>query len=99
MRDYGEKYNLVLENVDTFRLSYAKTLKLWRERFLERWPMIAPLGYDDEFKPQVDLLPELLRSRLCRRLDRRGHLPVPQAGLRAARPKQNPRTFGPGGFF
>tara|TARA_R110002020_G_scaffold247826_6_gene461854 strand:+ start:204 stop:1439 length:1236 start_codon:yes stop_codon:yes gene_type:complete len=50
MREYGEKYNLVLENVDTFRLSYAKTLKLWRERFLERWPMIAPLGYDDEFK-------------------------------------------------
>ena len=21
-----------------------------RERFLERWPMIAPLGYDEEFK-------------------------------------------------
>ena len=50
MREFGEKYNLVLENVDTFRLSYAKTLKLWRERFLERWPMIAPLGYDEEFK-------------------------------------------------
>ena len=50
MKDFGDKYNLVLENVDTFRLSYAKTLKLWRERFLERWPMIAPLGYDEEFK-------------------------------------------------
>ena len=50
MKDFGEKYGLVLENVDTFRLSYAKTLKLWRERFLERWPMIAPLGYDDEFR-------------------------------------------------
>ncbi|MCS6758307.1 MAG: cyclopropane-fatty-acyl-phospholipid synthase family protein [Candidatus Devosia euplotis] len=50
MREYGEKYDLALENIDTFRLSYAKTLKLWRERFLERWPMIAPLGYDDEFK-------------------------------------------------
>jgi len=50
MREFGEKYNLVLENVDTFRLSYAKTLKLWRERFLERWPVIAPLGYDEEFK-------------------------------------------------
>ena len=50
MNEFGEKYNLVLENVETFRLSYAKTLKLWRERFLERWPMIAPLGYDEEFK-------------------------------------------------
>ncbi|WP_332687970.1 cyclopropane-fatty-acyl-phospholipid synthase family protein [Devosia sp.] len=50
MQEFGEKYDLVLENVETFRLSYAKTLKLWRERFLERWPMIAPLGYDEEFK-------------------------------------------------
>ncbi|SEQ57311.1 cyclopropane-fatty-acyl-phospholipid synthase [Devosia sp. YR412] len=50
MQEFGDKYGLVLENVDTFRLSYAKTLKLWRERFLERWPMIAPLGYDEEFK-------------------------------------------------
>jgi cyclopropane-fatty-acyl-phospholipid synthase len=50
MKEFGDKYNLVLENVETFRLSYAKTLKLWRERFLERWPMIAPLGYDEEFK-------------------------------------------------
>ncbi|MGV8833320.1 MAG: class I SAM-dependent methyltransferase [Devosia sp.] len=50
MREYGEKYDLVLENVDTFRLSYAKTLRLWRERFLERWSMITPLGYDDAFK-------------------------------------------------
>lgn len=50
MREFGDKVGLVLENVETFRLSYAKTLKLWRERFLERWPMIAPLGYDEEFK-------------------------------------------------
>jgi cyclopropane-fatty-acyl-phospholipid synthase len=50
MKEFGEKYGLVLENVETFRLSYAKTLKLWRERFLERWPMIAPLGYDEVFK-------------------------------------------------
>lgn len=50
MREFGEKFGLILENTETFRLSYAKTLKLWRERFLERWPMIAPLGYDEEFK-------------------------------------------------
>ncbi|MBU1307680.1 MAG: cyclopropane-fatty-acyl-phospholipid synthase family protein [Alphaproteobacteria bacterium] len=50
MREFGEKYGLVLENIDTFGLSYARTLRLWRERFLERWAMIAPLGYDEEFQ-------------------------------------------------
>jgi cyclopropane-fatty-acyl-phospholipid synthase len=50
MREFGEKYGLVLENVENFGLSYAKTLRLWRERFLERWPVIAPLGYDEKFK-------------------------------------------------
>ncbi|WP_245895202.1 SAM-dependent methyltransferase [Devosia submarina] len=50
MREFGEKYGLVLENVENFGLSYAKTLRLWRERFLERWPVIAPLGYDENFR-------------------------------------------------
>ncbi|MFC0011383.1 SAM-dependent methyltransferase [Devosia nitrariae] len=50
MKEFGDKVGLVLENAEHFRLSYAKTLALWRERFLERWPMIAPLGYDEHFK-------------------------------------------------
>jgi len=50
MKEFGDRYGLVLEKVETFGLSYARTLKLWRDRFLERWPMIAPLGYDEEFK-------------------------------------------------
>ena len=50
MQEFGDRYGLVLENVETFRLSYARTLRLWRERFLERWPMIAPLGYDEFFR-------------------------------------------------
>ncbi|HTN60132.1 MAG TPA: cyclopropane-fatty-acyl-phospholipid synthase family protein, partial [Devosia sp.] len=50
MQQMGDKFGLILENTETFRLSYAKTLKLWRDRFLERWSMIAPLGYDEEFK-------------------------------------------------
>ncbi|MBF0678922.1 MAG: class I SAM-dependent methyltransferase [Devosia sp.] len=50
MAEFGEKYGLVLENVETFGQSYARTLRLWRERFLERWPMIAPLGYDEQFR-------------------------------------------------
>ncbi len=50
MREQGNRVGLVLENVENFRLSYAKTLRLWRERFLERWNVIAPLGYDEQFK-------------------------------------------------
>lgn len=50
MREFAEKSGLVLENVDCFRHSYAKTLRLWRERFLERWPEIAKLGYSEAFK-------------------------------------------------
>jgi len=50
MKEQGERVGLELENTELFGLSYARTLKLWRDRFLERWPMIAPLGYDEQFK-------------------------------------------------
>jgi cyclopropane-fatty-acyl-phospholipid synthase len=50
MREQGTMAGLVLEAVENFRLSYAKTLRLWRDRFLERWPMIAALGYDEAFR-------------------------------------------------
>ena len=29
---------------------YGHTLRLWRERFLENWDEIVPLGFDDTFK-------------------------------------------------
>jgi len=50
MREQGKRVGLLLENVQNFGLSYAKTLALWRERFLERWHVIAPLGYDEAFR-------------------------------------------------
>ncbi len=50
MREQGEKVGLVFENVEHFRLSYARTLRLWRDRFLECWPEIARLGYDEQFR-------------------------------------------------
>jgi cyclopropane-fatty-acyl-phospholipid synthase len=50
MKEQGDRVGLVLEDVETFRLSYAKTLRLWRERFLECWPEITKLGYDEEFR-------------------------------------------------
>ncbi len=50
MLEQGSGVGLVLENKENFRLSYAKTLRLWRERFLKNWSEIAPLGFDEEFK-------------------------------------------------
>jgi cyclopropane-fatty-acyl-phospholipid synthase len=50
MRDQGEKVGLVLDTFECFRLSYAKTLALWRERFLDRWSEIKKLGYSEEFR-------------------------------------------------
>jgi cyclopropane-fatty-acyl-phospholipid synthase len=50
MREQGERVGLVLEQVENFRHSYARTLRLWRERFLERWNEITKLGFDDHFR-------------------------------------------------
>lgn len=33
-----------------FGLDYARTLKLWRERFEEKWHEISPLGFDERFR-------------------------------------------------
>ena len=35
---------------ETFGLHYAKTLALWRLRFLENWPVIKTQGFDEAFK-------------------------------------------------
>jgi cyclopropane-fatty-acyl-phospholipid synthase len=35
---------------DGFGMDYARTLAIWRERFLARWPEIAPLGFDERFR-------------------------------------------------
>ena len=50
MQEQGDKAGLVLEHVETFPLSYAKTLRLWRERFLERWQSVKELGYSEDFR-------------------------------------------------
>ncbi len=50
MAEQGKKVGLMLENVELFRLSYAKTLRLWRERFLERWSVIQKMGFDETFR-------------------------------------------------
>lgn len=50
MKEQAERVGLTLEGQELFGLAYAKTLRLWRERFLERWEQIAPLGYDEQFR-------------------------------------------------
>ncbi|HVY51029.1 MAG TPA: cyclopropane-fatty-acyl-phospholipid synthase family protein [Devosia sp.] len=50
MLEQGKRVGLMLENVQNFGLSYARTLALWRERFLERWHEIQKLGFDETFK-------------------------------------------------
>ncbi|WP_431875895.1 class I SAM-dependent methyltransferase [Amycolatopsis sacchari] len=30
--------------------SYARTLRLWRQRFLDAWPRVAELGFDETFR-------------------------------------------------
>jgi cyclopropane-fatty-acyl-phospholipid synthase len=50
MKEQGERVGLKLKGQELFGLAYAKTLRLWRERFLERWEHIAPLGYDEQFR-------------------------------------------------
>ncbi len=50
MKEQGDRAGLVLEQVDCFGQSYANTLRLWYDRFLEVWNAIAKLGFDEEFK-------------------------------------------------
>lgn len=50
MKEQADRVGLVLEQVETFRLSYARTLRLWADRFQERWSEITKLGYDEAFR-------------------------------------------------
>ena len=45
-----EHSQLVVDSIDDIGLDYAKTLAHWREKFLEAWPELQPLGYDETFK-------------------------------------------------
>jgi len=46
----ARRAGLVLDGVETFARSYARTLREWRQTFLKRWPSIADLGFDEEFR-------------------------------------------------
>lgn len=42
--------NLDLYHMESFGLHYARTLKEWRLRFMDRWAEIGPLGFDTAFQ-------------------------------------------------
>lgn len=44
-----ETVGLTWEHADDFGVDYAKTLKLWREKFEQTLPQIRPLGFDEGF--------------------------------------------------
>lgn len=39
----------------TFGKDYAHTLHIWRDRFMEAWPTIEPLGFDERFRRMWNL--------------------------------------------
>jgi cyclopropane-fatty-acyl-phospholipid synthase len=50
MKERADEAGLGFETVETFGLSYARTLAAWRERFLDAWPRIEAQGFDERFK-------------------------------------------------
>jgi len=50
MEERAAAAGLRFETVETFGLSYARTLAAWRERFLDAWPRIAAQGFDERFR-------------------------------------------------
>ena len=50
LSDQISKAGLVLTGNREFGLDYARTLRMWQERFADAWPKIEPLGFDERFK-------------------------------------------------
>ena len=46
----SEKFQLPILSDKGYAADYAQTLVLWRDRFIEAWPQIAPLGFDERFR-------------------------------------------------
>ena len=49
MKQQADRAGLMLERMECFGQSYAKTLNLWRERFEAAWPKISTMGFDERF--------------------------------------------------
>jgi cyclopropane-fatty-acyl-phospholipid synthase len=49
-RRHTDAAGLAWRGADAFGQDYARTLAIWRERFITAWPDIQPLGFDERFK-------------------------------------------------
>ena len=38
-----------MTDIEDLNSSYVRTLRLWRERFNQKWPKIKTMGYDEKF--------------------------------------------------
>ena len=47
---YAEKTNLNFDQCNSYGLHYSNTLKIWRDKFSERWEEISDQGFDNTFK-------------------------------------------------
>ncbi len=50
LREQFAEANLQEYAYETFGLDYAHTLALWKKTFLEQWPSLKKLGFDEKFK-------------------------------------------------
>jgi cyclopropane-fatty-acyl-phospholipid synthase len=50
LRSLARDSGLQFLGEDGFASSYARTLREWRESFLQAWPKIQPLGFDERFR-------------------------------------------------
>ena len=50
LEEQAERNGLEFESIRRFGESYARTLRDWRQRFLEVWPEVQALGFDDRFR-------------------------------------------------
>lgn len=50
LSDLARTAGMPIASDQGFALDYARTLSVWRERFENAWPRIAPLGFDDRFR-------------------------------------------------
>jgi cyclopropane-fatty-acyl-phospholipid synthase len=56
LRSMSASVGLVVEQVETFGLDYARTLAGWRDRFVAAWPSLEmEHGFDDRFRRMWDL--------------------------------------------
>lgn len=54
LQELGTEHGLAVADEEMFGLDYARTLKEWRSRFLEQWPGIESLGFDERFRRMWD---------------------------------------------